>query len=145
MNDFGILSPVLRLGENRSLSNASEDSKFLDVQCDFAQRYSQICEDDGNNLLAVVPHNSGPNDMLQRQCASIRTSLKARKDLLEENYDKQPECFSIRANNEFVGIGIMQGKDPGILFDCIFESARYLISIYKTLLEFIVIIRPFLK
>ncbi|KAM7536365.1 hypothetical protein Aperf_G00000082225 [Anoplocephala perfoliata] len=124
LNDLGILSPVLKLGENRSLSGVSEDSKFLDVQGDFAQRYSQICEDDGSNLLAAVSPDSGPNDLLHRQCASVRLSLRTRKELLDENYDKQPECFSLRANNEFVGIDILQGKDPGLLFDCIFESAR---------------------
>lgn len=124
LNTFTSLSPVNPL----SLS-AAEDSKFVEVHSDFSQRYSQICENDGKQLLSVISWQSLPEDVLQRQCSSIRKSLKARLELLDDNLESQLVNFSIHSANQFVGMG-RKSDDPNenenlrMLFDGVFDSAR---------------------
>ncbi|VDL57339.1 unnamed protein product [Hymenolepis diminuta] len=124
LNTFTSLSPVNPL----SLS-AAEDSKFVEVHSDFSQRYSQICENDGKQLLSVISWRSLPEDVLQRQCSSIIKSLKARMELLDDNLESQLVNFSIHSANQFVGMG-RKSDDPNenenlrMLFDGVFDSAR---------------------
>nr|CDS26872.1 wee1 protein kinase 2 [Hymenolepis microstoma] len=124
LNTFTALSPVNPL----SLS-AAEDSKFVEVHSDFSQRYTQIFENNGNQLLSVIPSQSLPEGVLQRQCSLVKKSLKARLELLDDNLESQVVNFSIHSANQFIGMG-KKHDDPNenrslrMLFDGVFDSAR---------------------
>ncbi|VDO07046.1 unnamed protein product [Rodentolepis nana] len=123
LNTFRALSPVNPL----SLS-AAEDSKFIEVHSDFSQRYSQIFENNGNQLLSIIPSQSLPERVLQRQCSLVKKSLKTRLELLDDNLESQVVNFSIHSANQFIGMDIKR-DDPNennlrMLFDGVFDSAR---------------------